>query len=116
MTKVDADRRDADPRYVEMVRQQRDALERECLARGEAIERLSRHAALRDEQYRVLVEALEKSKRTHVTCEDCWYSCPKSGECCNEHRKGDDCDCGADTWNVYVETVLAGLHRLQIEP
>ena len=50
---------------------------------------------------------LLESKRKHYVCEDCWYSCPKSGECCNEFRKQDECDCGADEWNAKVDAALS---------
>jgi hypothetical protein len=50
---------------------------------------------------------LLESKRTHYVCDgDCWYSCPKSGQCCNEEPK-DKCDCGADAWNAKVDAALA---------
>ena len=34
-----------------------------------------------------LKEALGSLRQTHYVCEDCWYSCPKSGECCDDERK-----------------------------
>lgn len=34
----------------------------------------------------------------HYECEDCWYSC--SILTCDEHRKSDECDCGADQVNA----------------
>lgn len=37
--------------------------------------------------------ALCRSQEYHYDCEDCWYSCPKSGNCCN-NTVGDDCTCG----------------------
>lgn len=39
--------------------------------------------------------ALCRSQEYHYDCEDCWYSCPKSGNCCND-TVGDDCTCGYD--------------------
>jgi hypothetical protein len=43
-----------------------------------------------------LADALEK--RGHYDCEDCWYSCPMSGECCDDSRTANPkCDCGHDT-------------------
>ena len=53
-------------------------------------------------------EALTKLRRSHMTCEDCWYSCPKSGECCNDGA-GDKCDCGADEDNAIIDGLLAAL-------
>jgi len=60
-----------------------------------------------DAEVQRLRELLVASKRSHYVCEDCWYSCPKSGECCNEFRKQDECDCGADEWNAKVDTALS---------
>ena len=43
----------------------------------------------------------ELARREHYTCEDSWYSCPKSPEGCA--RDGDtDCTCGADYINAEV--------------
>ena len=39
--------------------------------------------------------AVCRSQEYHYDCEDCWYSCPKSGNCCND-TVGDDCTCGYD--------------------
>lgn len=51
---------------------------------------------------------LIESKREHLTVEgDCWYSCPKSGHICNDARRADPCDCGADAWNAKVDAELA---------
>jgi hypothetical protein len=49
---------------------------------------------------------LEKLRRFHHTCEDNWYSCPKSGECCDDSQ-GNDCNCGADWHNKILEEALA---------
>ncbi len=59
---------------------------------------------------------LEKSKRIHYYCEDCWYSCPKAMDgCCNE-AAGDECNCGADTFNVGIDAFLARLDAALAEP
>lgn len=55
-----------------------------------------------NEQLRAL---LLESKRKHYVCEDCWYSCPESGECCDEREK--ECNCGAAEWNAKVDAALA---------
>lgn len=47
---------------------------------------------------------LAESKRAHYVCEDCWYSCPKSGECCDERQV--ECNCGAEAWNAKVDALL----------
>lgn len=39
--------------------------------------------------------ALCRSQEYHYDCEDCWYSCPRSGNCCND-TAGDECNCGYD--------------------
>ncbi len=39
--------------------------------------------------------ALCRSQEYHYDCADCWYSCPKSGQCCND-TAGDECNCGYD--------------------
>ena len=44
-------------------------------------------------------------RRTHLECEDCWYSCPKSGECCNAEA-GKECNCGADRVNAIIDRIL----------
>ena len=53
------------------------------------------------------LEAVLKSLRSdkHYTCDDCWYSCPKSGECCNDN-KGDECDCGTDRQNAIIDNAI----------
>lgn len=34
---------------------------------------------------------------SHYECEDCWYSCATIT--CDEHRRSNECDCGADKEN-----------------
>lgn len=41
---------------------------------------------------------------SHYECEDCWYSC--STICCDDWRKSDECDCGADQENAAKLAVL----------
>jgi hypothetical protein len=49
----------------------------------------------------------EKIIGGHYVCEDCWYSCPKSGECCNDDSSSsDECNCGRDK---RVDAVAAAL-------
>jgi len=54
------------------------------------------------------LEATLKQLRTeeHYECEDCWYSCPKSGECCDERQDKDDCLCGTDKRNAIIDSAL----------
>ena len=57
-----------------------------------------------------LREALKSLRRdSHYECEDCWYSCPKSGECCNDNAS-DRCTCGADAVNTLIDTALGADH------
>lgn len=50
---------------------------------------------------------LLESKREHYVCDgDCWFSCPKSGQNCNDDRDSDECTCGADEWNAKVDALL----------
>ena len=58
--------------------------------------------------------ALEALRRTHhVNDEDCWYSCPQSGECCRDDAPMMSCDCGADAHNAILDTVIEAVHRLR---
>lgn len=52
-----------------------------------------------------LREKLELLRLKHYVCDDCWYSCPKSGECCNNEPK-DYCNCGADSHNAVIDEIL----------
>ena len=58
-----------------------------------------------------LLMALEKLRRTHYQCEDCWYSCPKAGEeyCGDRERDGDACNCGADEHNMILDSIITHL-------
>lgn len=53
-----------------------------------------------------LREALLAALRGHYTCDDCWYSCPKSEEGCCNHEEGDKCNCGADAHNAAINAAL----------
>jgi hypothetical protein len=52
-------------------------------------------------------EALQwlRTKVSHNECEDCWYSCATLT--CDEHRRSDKCDCGADDENAKREQIAA---------
>jgi hypothetical protein len=50
--------------------------------------------------------ALERTRRPHYYCEDCWYSCPKAEDGCCDDSRGDDCTCGADAFNAEIDAVL----------
>lgn len=53
-----------------------------------------------------LREKLESLRLSHYICEDCFYSCPKSGECCNDSERDGPCNCGADRRNSIVDEIL----------
>lgn len=54
-----------------------------------------------------LETALNKTRRDHRYCEDCWYSCPKAeGGCCDDSQ-GTECNCGTDEHNAQLDKVLA---------
>lgn len=58
----------------------------------------------------------EKLRREHlVVDEDCYYSCPKSGQCCNENKPEDRCECGADRHNANLEDLLRVLEQMQLD-
>jgi predicted nucleic acid-binding Zn-ribbon protein len=50
---------------------------------------------------------LKELYRKHYECNDCWYSCPKSGECCNDELPKDECNCGADEHNKKIDELLS---------
>lgn len=56
-----------------------------------------------------IIKELEKLRRGHYCCEDCWYSCPKTEDGCCDDRKGDECDCGADEKNEILDNIIAYL-------
>lgn len=66
-----------------------------------------------------IIEALKAARRWHYSCEDAWYSCPKSeGGCANEYA-GTECSCGADKTNASIDAAIAELEKqeaVQAEP
>ena len=54
---------------------------------------------------KTLIEKLEALKQEHDTCEDCWYSCPMSGECCRDTIDA-LCTCGAQSINEKIEELI----------
>ncbi len=55
---------------------------------------------------RITKEWLDSLRLAHHKSDDCWYSCPKSGESCND-EEGDGCNCGADEHNARIDAILA---------
>ncbi len=55
-----------------------------------------------------LEQLAEELAGAHLVVDDCWYSCPKSGECCNSHEsEGGECNCGRDNRRA---AILSALH------
>lgn len=68
--------------------------------------RMNTKSAITDDDRLVLIGGLRRLRRQHRYVEDCWYSCPKATDgCCND-AEGDDCNCGADTHNALVDSLL----------
>ena len=72
------------------------------------LKRLAVQAGTPTPEREALVKRLDELRITHHTCDDCWYSCPASGDCCNEFS-GNECDCGADEHNAKLDAILAAL-------
>lgn len=53
-----------------------------------------------------LRRALKKLRRNHRTCEDSFYSCPKSEDGPWDVRFDTDCNCGADEANAEIAAAL----------
>ena len=63
-----------------------------------------------------IIAELEKLRRTHLVVEeDCWYSCPKSGECCNSVQNETNCNCGADEHNKILDGIIECLKSPKTE-
>lgn len=55
---------------------------------------------------RLSEDELQSLIRKHYTCEDRWYSCPKSEDgCCND-AAGTDCCCGVDEYNADLQKLI----------
>jgi len=51
----------------------------------------------------LISELHQLALQTHYSCEDSWYSCPKSENgCYNDAYPDDECNCGADEHNKKV--------------
>lgn len=54
-----------------------------------------------------LVTALGRLRLEHKEVEgDCFWSCPKSGSCCNDDLAVDYCNCGADAHNAILDEII----------
>ena len=61
--------------------------------------------SLRAEVARLTAELKSLRRTEHDTCEDCWYSCPKSDEYCGDGDRN-RCNCGADRINAIIDAAL----------
>lgn len=62
-----------------------------------------------------IIDEVLSLKIQHRCCEDSWYSCPKNPEGCANEDEGDECNCGADSHNAKVDTVVAELQKRGIK-
>ena len=80
----------------------------------EARDRLMGDNIKSDTTIATLREALEKARIAHLVVDgDCWFSCPKSDECCDDRRDKNVCDCGADAHNERLDKALAPAHSVE---
>lgn len=58
-----------------------------------------------------LIDKINSLRQSHYTCDDCWYSCPKSnGEDEYNYCGPEDvtvCICGADQHNKIIDEIVA---------
>ncbi len=67
---------------------------------------LQEEIAARDKLINNVVDMLDELRLPHSTCDDCWYSCPKSEDgCCNDDV-GTECNCGADEHNSIIDKLI----------
>lgn len=74
--------------------------------RREVMRRADRTIAARNAEIVTLRALLAECRRKHNSCEDSWYSCPKSPEGCSNDSVGPECDCGADRINAMIDHAL----------
>ena len=71
--------------------------------------RLVSRAEKAEAENKRLREALESLRETeHYECEDCFYSCPKTGACFKEVPDYAECTCGMDRRNAIIDKALKG--------
>lgn len=58
---------------------------------------------------------LQALKQQHYSCDDGWYSCPKSPDGCANDEAGSDCTCGVDDVNARIAAVQCEVDRLMLE-
>jgi len=59
-----------------------------------------------------IIKELESLKREHYICDDCWYSCPKSNQCCDDEREY-ECSCNADNYNAKIDNIINYIRNTQ---
>jgi len=64
--------------------------------------------ALQDRNAKLETALRDLRSDHHYDCEDCFYSCPKSGECCDERLANSECTCGVDQRNAIIDDALKG--------
>lgn len=58
------------------------------------------------------VSKVESLRRSHLYCEDSWYSCPKHEDgCSNDAYDADECNCGADEENKTIDEIVELLNK-----
>jgi hypothetical protein len=62
----------------------------------------------------LIAELVRLARRQHYSCEDPWYSCPKSPDGCANDSEGDECNCGADKHNDAIEQIAAKLESVNL--
>jgi hypothetical protein len=55
---------------------------------------------------------LKNSEKAHNYCEETWYSCPKSDEGCANDEEGENCNCGAEKYNMQLVSILSMLNDI----
>ena len=63
-------------------------------------------AEAENKRLRIALESLRETK--HYECEDCFYSCPKTGACFKEVPDYAECTCGMDRRNAIIDKALKG--------
>lgn len=73
------------------------------------VDRLNSDLEKVESKNKQLREALESLRETeHYECEDCFYSCPKTGACFKDVPDYAECTCGMDRRNAIIDKALKG--------